>query len=108
MALRLRAGSILTKMGRLGWEGRVTHMLTNLEITSPVGAILCFSALSKGVRGVLINFFLKLLCQLGVLNVSWKKGNCNCVRTYAGSVECCQEVGMVAPVGDDGRRLHIS
>ena len=82
-------------------------MLTNPEITSPMGAIRCFSALSKGVKAVLTNFFLKLLSQLGVL-VSWKKGNCNCVRTYAGLVECGQEVGMVAPVGDDGRRLHIS
>ena len=82
-------------------------MLTNPEITSPMGAIRCFSALNKGVKAVLINFFLKLLCQLGIL-VFWKKGNCNCVRTFAGSVECCREVGMVAPVGDDGRRLHIS
>ena len=82
-------------------------MLTNPEIISPMGAIRCFSALSKGVKAVLINFFLKLLSQLGVLG-SWKNGNRNCVRTYAGSVECCREVGMVAPVGDDGRRLHIS
>ena len=89
----------MTKMGRLGWEGRVTYMLTKPEITSPVGVIRCFSALSKGVKvQVLINFFLKLLCQLGVLG-AWKKGNCNCVRSYAESVECCQEVGVVAPAG---------
>ena len=81
-------------------------MLTKPEITSPVGAIRCFSALSRGVKAVLINFFLKLLCQLGVLG-AWKKGNCNCVRSYAESVECCQEVGMVAPAGDDDRKLHI-
>ena len=30
---------------------------------------------------------------------AWKKGNCNCVRSYAESVECCQEVGVVAPAG---------
>ena len=93
-------------MGRLGWEGRVTYMLTKPEITSPVGAIQCFSALSKGVKMVLINFFLKLLCQLGVLG-AWKKENCTCVRSYAESVECCQEVDMVVSTGDDDRRLHI-
>ena len=36
-----------------------------------------------------------------------KKGNCNCVRSYAESVECCQEVGMVAPAEDDDIKLHI-
>ena len=82
-------------------------MLTKPEITSPVGAIRCFSALSRGVKvQVLIIFFLKLLYQLGVLE-AWKKGNCNCVRSYAESVECCQEVDMVAPAGDDDRKLHI-
>ena len=82
-------------------------MLTKPEITSPVGVIRCFSALSKGVKvQVLINFFLKLLCQLGVLG-AWKKENCNCVRSYAESVECCQEVDMVASPGDNDRRLHI-
>ena len=30
---------MVTKMGRLGWEGRVTYMLTKPEITSPVGVI---------------------------------------------------------------------
>ena len=74
-------------------------MLTKPEITSPVGAIRCFSALSRGVKvEVLINFFLKLLCQLGVLG-AWKKGICNCVGSYAESVECCKEVGVVAPAG---------
>ena len=47
-------------------------MLTKPEITSPVGVIQCFSALSRGVKVVLINFSLKLLCQLGVLG-AWKK-----------------------------------
>ena len=47
-------------------------MLAKPEITSPVGAIRCFSALSKGVKAVLINFLLKLLCQLGVLR-AWEK-----------------------------------
>ena len=43
-------------------------MLTKPELTSPMGAIRYFSALSRGVKvQVLINFFLKLLCQLGVL-----------------------------------------
>ena len=96
----------MTKMGRLGWEGRVTYMLTKPEITSPVGTTRCFSALSRGVKVVLINFFLKLLCQLGVLG-AWKKENCTCVRSYAESVECCQEVDMVVSPGDDDRRLHI-
>ena len=74
-------------------------MLTKPELTSPMGAIRYFSALSRGVKvQVLINFFLKLLCQLGVLG-AWKKGNCNCVRSYAESVECCREVGVVAPAG---------
>ena len=73
-------------------------MLTKPEITSPVGATECFSALSRGVKVVLINFALKLLCQLGVLG-AWKKGNCNCIRSYAESVECFQEVGVVAPAG---------
>ena len=73
-------------------------MLTKPEITSPVGATGCFSALSRGVKVVLINFSLKLLCQLGVLG-AWKKGNCNCIRSYAESVECFQEVGVVAPAG---------
>ena len=41
-------------------------MLTKPEITSPVGAIRCFSALSRGMKAVLINFFLKLLCQLSL------------------------------------------
>ena len=82
-------------------------MLTKPELTSPMGAIRYFSALSRGVKvQVLINFFLKLLCQLGVLG-AWKKGNCNCVRSYAESVECCQEVDMVASPGDNDRRLHI-
>ena len=81
-------------------------MLTKPELTSPMGAIRCFSALSSGVKAVLINFFLNLLCQLGVLG-AWKKGNSNCVRSYAESVECCQGVDMVVSPGDDGRRLHI-
>ena len=71
-----------------------------------MGAIQYFSALSKGAKALAINFFLKLLCQLGVLG-AWKKGNCNCLRSYAESVECCQEVDMVASPGDDDRRLHI-
>lgn len=62
-------GRILAKMGRLGWAGRVTHMLTKVEITSPVSAIRCSSALSRGVTAVLINFFLKFVYQLGVLGV---------------------------------------
>ena len=37
-------------------------MLTKPEITSPVGVVRCFSALSRGVKVVLINFFLNLLC----------------------------------------------
>ena len=74
-------------------------MLTKPELTSPMGAIRYFSALRRGVKvQVLINFFLKLLCQLGVLG-AWKKGNCNCIRSYAESVECFQEVGVVAPAG---------
>ena len=48
-------------------------MLTKLEITSPVGAIRCYSALSKGVKVVLINFFLKLLSQLGSLEPGKKE-----------------------------------
>ena len=49
-------------------------MLTKPELTSPMGAIRCFSALSRGVKvQVLINFFLKLLCQLGSLEPGKKK-----------------------------------
>ena len=48
-------------------------MLTKPQITSPVGAIRCFSAPSKGVKAVLIHFFLKLLCQLGVLGPRKKR-----------------------------------
>ena len=81
-------------------------MLTKPELTNPMDAIQCFSALSSGVKAVLINFFLKLLCQLGVLG-AWKKGNWTCVRSYAESVECCQEVDMVVSPGDDDRRLQI-